>query len=119
MADQATHLQVVGKLELDQLKRLEILSIIEATTLLLLLGVAVPLKHVFGWPLGSQILGPVHGLVFLVYLWGVMQVMAGGGWRWVEMVRLFMIALIPFGGFFNLPLLRHRAAQLRGMAQPS
>src|SRR5262245_26328387 len=112
MTDQAA--QVTSRLEREQLKRLEILSIIEATTLVLLVCVAVPLKHGFGWPLGSRILGPIHGIAFLAYTWTALQTVAGGGWRGREIGRLFVVAFLPFAGYFNIPWLRKRAEPLNG-----
>ena len=102
-----------AEIELAQLRRLEIASFAEATTLLLLVAVAVPRKHLGGWDIGVRVMGPVHGLVFVAYLWTVVQTIAGAGWRPVEMARLFVVAFVPFGGFFNLPFLAGKAAALR------
>jgi integral membrane protein len=101
-----------ANIEQSQLRALEIFSVVEATTLVLLLLIAVPLKHVGGWDLGVRIMGPVHGLAFLAYVWTAVQTVAGGGWRRSEIVRLFVVAFIPFGGFFNLPFLFRKAAEL-------
>lgn len=98
--------------EQDQLKRLEILSIIEATTLVVLVCVAVPLKHLLGWPLGSKILGPVHGIAFIAYIWMALQTVAGGGWRNRDAARLFLVAFLPFAGYLNIAWLRRRANTL-------
>lgn len=113
MADQAALAVTENALERDQLKRLEMLSIIEATTLVLLVSIAVPLKHVFDWPLGSQILGPVHGLAFLAYIWTALQTVAAGSWRRRDTARLFLVAFLPFAGYFNLPWLRRKTAALK------
>lgn len=99
-------------IEVAQLRRLEIASIAEATTLLLLVGLAVPLKYLGGWELGVRIMGPVHGLAFLAYIWTVLQTVAGGGWSRMDVVRLFLVAFIPLAGFSNVPLLSRRIAQL-------
>jgi len=114
MADQAAHSQAGSRVEREQLKRLEILSILEASTLVLLVCVAVPLKHAFGWPTGARILGPIHGIAFLAYSWTAFQTVAGGGWQGRHMVRLFAVAFLPFAGFFNIPWLRQRAGALNG-----
>lgn len=98
-------------LESDQLKRLKLLSIAEATTLVLLVCVAVPLKHVFGWPLASRIMGPVHGLTFLAYCWTALQTVSAGGWRRRDIARLFIVAFLPFAGFFNIPWLRRKTEE--------
>lgn len=114
MADETTPAQAASGLERDQLRRLEILSIVEATTLVLLVCVAVPLNHVFGWPLGSRILGPVHGLAFLAYGWTALQTVAAGDWRGRDIARLFIVAFVPFAGYFNIAWLRRKTEALDG-----
>ena len=107
-----------AEIELSQLRRLEIASFAEATTLLLLLGLAVPLKHLGGWDMGVRVMGPVHGLAFLGYVWMALQTVAGACWSRAEIVRLFIVAFVPFGGFFNLPFLFRKAAELRTADSP-
>ena len=101
------------RIELAQVRRLEIMSAAEATTLILLVCVAVPLKHLAGFPMGVRVMGPVHGLAFLGYVWMAVQTSAGGGWSAAETIRLLVAAFVPFGGFLNLPLLARKAAALR------
>jgi len=108
-----------AQIELAQLRRLEIASCAEATTLLLLLGLAAPLKHLDGWDMGVRVMGPVHGLAFLAYIWMAVQTAAGGGWSRAEIARLFIVAFVPFGGFFNLPFLFRKAAEQRAMNSPA
>ena len=100
-------------IERAQLRRLEFASLAEATTLVLLVCVAVPLKHLAGHPVAVRAMGPIHGMMFLTYAWMAVQTIAGGGWSAGEAVRLFVGAFVPFGGFFNLPLLSRKAAALR------
>ncbi|WP_420963932.1 DUF3817 domain-containing protein [Brucella sp. IR073] len=113
MVEPTIRAELANELERKQLKRLEVLSIAEATTLVLLVCVAVPLKHLFGWPMGSRVLGPVHGLAFLAYSWTVLQTVAAGGWGGRDAARLFIVAFLPFGGYFNIPWLRKKAAALQ------
>ncbi|WP_258157991.1 DUF3817 domain-containing protein [Rhizobium sp. TH2] len=56
-----------------QLRRMRLASVLEATTLAVLVFVAVPLKHVFGMPQFVSAMGPVHGLAFLFYIWMLIQ----------------------------------------------
>ncbi len=100
-------------IERAQLRRLEIASFAEATTLVLLVCVAVPLKHLAGYPLGVRVMGPVHGLAFLSYVWIAVQTVSGGGWSAIEAARLFVGAFVPFGGFLNLPFLARKVALLQ------
>lgn len=100
------------RLELAQLRRLEAASLVETTTLVLLVGVAVPLKHLAGIPMAVTVMGPLHGLAFIAYVWTVLQTVAGGGWRRPEWLRLVVTALVPFAGYGNLSLIRRRAEAL-------
>jgi len=59
--------------ELSQLRRMRLASIAEGCTLLVLVFIAVPLKHLGGHPLATAIMGPVHGLAFLLYVWTLIQ----------------------------------------------
>lgn len=84
-----------------QLQFLHIVCLVEAISTVLLMFVAVPLKRLGDWPLGVKVMGPIHGLLFLllVYLlvmaWGVdKKVPARVGW-W-----LLVGAFVPVVGFF-------------------
>ena len=101
------------QLELAQLRRLELASLVEATTLILLVGIAVPLKHLAGQPLGVTIIGPAHGIAFCFYTWTVVQTIAGGGWTRPEWVRIVVTAFVPIAGYTNLPLIRRKMHALR------
>lgn len=100
-----------------QLRWLKIASAVEATTLLLLVCIAVPLKHLNDWPLGVRLMGPVHGLAFVAYIWMAVQVMMGARWRRVDVALLIVLAVIPFGGYLNAVylsrILRRRIGQDR------
>ena len=96
-------------LELAQSRRLELASALEGTTLLLLLLVAVPLKHLAGEPVAVTVLGPVHGLAFSLYVWIAIETVAGGGWTRGDAARLALTALIPFGAYANIRWLRRRS----------
>ena len=98
--------------ELSLLRRMRAISLIEGTTLLLLVLVAVPLKHVAGLPMATRIMGPIHGLAFLTYVWMLLQLLSGGGWSRAETARLVIAALIPCGTFINERALARRQALL-------
>jgi len=99
-------------LERRQLRKLEIVSSLEASTLIVLVLVAVPLKHLAGLPVATQIMGPLHGLAFLIYFRTMIETVAGGGWSRAEIVQLAASAFIPFGGFANVRLIRRKSAGL-------
>src|SRR3954471_21256618 len=80
---------------------LRILSVAEAATLLALVGVAVPLKHLYGWPQAVAVMGPVHGLAFLLFGWTLLRTAAAHDWPRAEILRAALLACVPFGGLFN------------------
>ena len=85
-------------------------SFVEATTLPLLFFVAMPLKHLAGYPTAVRVMGPAHGLAFLTFVWLAVEAVAGSDWSRRDAIRLFVGAVVPFGGFLNLPFLSRRAA---------
>ncbi|ERI30150.1 hypothetical protein BURCENBC7_AP1220 [Burkholderia cenocepacia BC7] len=46
-----------------------------------------------------------------------MQTVAGGGWHKREMLRLFAVAFLPFGGYLNIRWLRERARIFNDIGQ--
>jgi integral membrane protein len=92
----------------EQIRRLGIVSLLEASTLILLLFVAVPLKHLAGWPAAVAIAGPIHGLAFLAFMWLAIETAAAGECSKRDAARLVLMAFIPFGGFASFVFLRRK-----------
>ena len=90
------------------LRRLWLASWLEGFTLILLVFVAVPAKHLFGHPMAVRIIGSVHGLFFLFFLWSLIAAVSAGGWSRGEVSRILLGAFLPFGVFFNASLLKRK-----------
>lgn len=105
--------------DLAQIRRLRLISFVEATTLLALLLIAVPLKHAFGYPAAVKAMGPVHGAAFIAYIWSMIATVSGGGWSRSEIARLGFAAFVPFGGFLNAGLLRRKQAIVGAGMEPA
>ncbi|BAI72331.1 hypothetical protein AZL_016930 [Azospirillum sp. B510] len=93
-----------------QMLRMRIACLVEGGTLILLLFVAVPLKHFADFPDAVRAIGPIHGLAFLTYLWMLVRMVAAGGWSRGEMIKLLIAAMLPFGAFVSARTLSRRAA---------
>ncbi len=81
-------------------------AILEALTLLALFGIAMPLKYLADVPQAVSVVGPIHGLAFIVFVWFVVRSWSEGLINGVGALRLFVGAFIPFGGFVNERWLR-------------
>lgn len=94
-----------------ELRRLRFASMFEGTTLLVLLLVAVPLKHIAGWDVAVKVMGPLHGLAFLIYTWLAINVVTTANGNWKEIARYIGLAVVPLGGFFGAAKLAQKSAR--------
>lgn len=90
------------------LRELRRAALIEGCTLVALVCIAVPLKHLAGIPAAAAIMGPVHGIAFVAYVWLVVSTRGQLGWTMTETLRLLGPAFIPFGTFFNIGFLNRK-----------
>jgi len=100
--------------ERNQLRRMRLVSLLEGLTLVALLLVAVPLKHIAGYPAATSIVGPIHGMAFLLYVWMLIQTVSGADWSRAEIARAVIMAFIPFGTFANERFLKRKELGLSG-----
>jgi integral membrane protein len=96
---------------IPSLSMLRRLCLLEASTLLALLLVAVPLKHLAGLPIAVSVMGPVHGMAFLVFCWQLAQARTERAVDGATTWRLLLAAFIPLGGFYSWFMLGREAAR--------
>jgi integral membrane protein len=82
----------------NALRTLRYVAIAEATTFLALL-VATAVKYSDGGETGVQVLGPIHGALFLAYVILTLSVRGETGWSTRTTVWLLVAAVLPFGGY--------------------
>ncbi|MCE4064601.1 DUF3817 domain-containing protein [Chryseobacterium gleum] len=81
--------------------RLRILAILEGISLLSLVCIAVPVKYWMGNPLLVRLLGPVHGTLFLLFLFNTLSVGVEQNWKFREVTwKVILACFIPFGTFY-------------------
>lgn len=93
------------------MRRLRALALAEATTLLLLVCGAVPLKYGAGMPLATSIAGPLHGIAFALFIWATLQQWGAGAITGAETRRLLLGSFVPLGGLVNERWLRQRQTE--------
>ena len=79
--------------------RLRMVGFVEGISFLVLLGIAMPLKHFAEMPEAVRIVAWVHGILFMGFLVALMLARDAMRWsfRWTGLVLL--AALLPFGPF--------------------
>jgi integral membrane protein len=81
--------------------RLRLIGILEGISLLLLIGIAVPVKHLYGNPSLVKSIGPVHGMLFLLFVFNTLSVGIQQNWQFKKTTWKVLVAcLIPFGTFY-------------------
>jgi integral membrane protein len=75
-----------------------ITAVAEATSFLALL-VATYVKYGQDQPVGVEILGPVHGLLFVAYVLLAVYLATRSGWSPRTTLLVLVGAVLPFGGY--------------------
>ncbi len=89
------------KLLNSPLTRLRVTGVLEGISLIVLTGIAVPVKYINDDPSLVKIIGPLHGLLFLLYVINAISV--GVEYRWkfsVTTWKVLLACIIPFGTFY-------------------
>ena len=94
------------------LLQLRLVALLEGSSFLVLLFVAMPLKYLAGLPLAVRIVGLVHGLLFLVFLAALYRAGRARRWPLHRWVIAFISSVVPFGTFvFDRSLRREIALE--------
>lgn len=74
------------------------IALTEATSFIALL-IASFVKRTGGSELGVQILGPIHGILFVFYVVVALSLRADAGWSAKTTFWILVGAVVPFGGY--------------------
>lgn len=81
--------------------RLRIIAILEGISLLTLVFIAVPLKYGLDNPSLVKMMGPIHGSLFLLFLFNTLSVGVEQNWKFRETTwKVLLACIIPFGTFY-------------------
>jgi integral membrane protein len=76
--------------------RYRLLATVVGTALLLMVFVAMPLKYFAAQPLGVEIIGPLHGFLYILYLVTVIDLSRHVRLRPLQVVAMVTAGLVPF-----------------------
>lgn len=83
----------------SSLGRLRLVGNLEGVSFLVLLGIAMPLKYLWDMPLAVRIVGMLHGLLFIAFVFLLMSTSQERDWPWTRTAFAFASSLVPFGTF--------------------
>ena len=79
--------------------------------LLLLLFVAMPLKYLADNPAAMNVIGPLHGFLYVVYLLGTFDLFRRVRWSFARLVLIALAGTIPFLSFYAERKTTHELTQ--------
>ena len=80
---------------MDTVRALRYVSIAEATSFLVLLLIAMPLKYGADIPQAVSLVGPIHGVLFLAYVGLVVAAREALGWEIRRTVLALIASVLP------------------------
>lgn len=81
-------------------KFFKIIALLEGTSLLILLFLAMPMKYIFNQPVYVQMTGMAHGLLFVVYILMAIMLKFDENWSWKKFGIVCLASIVPFGTFY-------------------
>ncbi|MDH5300363.1 MAG: DUF3817 domain-containing protein [Gammaproteobacteria bacterium] len=76
------------------------IALLEGISFLLLLFVAMPMKHIYGIPEAVKLAGWVHGLLFIAFAFLLVKVSNERQWSDKFSFLVFVSGIVPFATFF-------------------
>ena len=86
---------------MSELKKFRLINKIEGYSFIILLFVAMPLKYAFGYPIATKVAGMIHGLLFMMFVYQLIEAMRDVPFSKKEAMYYFILSLIPFGSFYT------------------
>ncbi len=85
---------------MNTLKLFRLISIAEGISLLVLFGIAMPLKYMYDSPMMVEIVGMLHGVLFIAYV--LFAIVYKFKVKWPVDILFFVIiaSVIPCGTFY-------------------
>lgn len=81
------------------MQALKILIFVEATSFLILLLIAMPLKYLAGLPAAVKWVGWIHGILFILFCFALAAAFFSAKIGFRRSVIIFIASLLPFAPF--------------------
>lgn len=86
-------------------------GVVDGISLLILLGIAMPLKYWADLPYAVTLVGTIHGWIVMVYLAAILYAQIRIQWNFLWTLASILAAFIPFGNFVLERMLKRKQEQ--------
>ncbi len=86
---------------MSELQKFRLINKIEGYSYLILLFIAMPLKYIAGYPEATKIVGMIHGILFIWFVYQLYKAHQTVPFSKKESTIFFIASLIPFGSFYT------------------
>lgn len=84
---------------MKDLKYFRWLLLLEGYSLLAMLFIAMPLRWWTGEHMYVRVTGTIHGILFLIFLYMLIQVAIERSWKFRKVLLALVLGSLPFGSF--------------------
>ena len=93
---------------MSELKKFRLINKIEGYSFIILLFIAMPLKYSFGFPIATKVMGMIHGILFMMFIYQLIESMKAVPFNKREALYYFILSLVPFGSFYTDKLCKEK-----------
>jgi integral membrane protein len=81
--------------------RLRLVAFLEGMSLLILVIIAMPLKYLYSDPTMVKTMGPIHGILFVLFVVNALSIGVEYKWKFSTTTwKVLLACIIPFGTFY-------------------
>ena len=85
----------------NSIGRFRLIAFLEGVSLIILVFIGMPFKYYMDAPILVEVVGPIHGVLFLLYVFLAIQVGIEQEWKFFKTTWLVLLAsFIPLGTFY-------------------
>ncbi len=93
---------------MSELKKFRLINKIEGYSFIILLFIAMPLKYMAGYPIATKIMGMIHGVLFIAFIYQLLVAKADTPFSKKETALFFLLSLVPFGTFYTESICKNK-----------
>ena len=71
----------------------------ESISFLVLMLIAMPMKYIAHMPIATKIMGMIHGVLFIVFIFAITAVAIDRQWEKKRLFLGYLASVLPFGAF--------------------